>query len=122
MGLQPHVKTSRVAQASTEVGSTSWELMALTAEDTTYLTVQEAVKYWHKETLERTENSQLFGIWTLRIGGCVLSWHHPEHKHNLADVLMILLQPDKIFALQFHEILGVLQQALKTRELQPRHW
>lgn len=61
MGLWPHVKTSHVLQSGTQIGSTSQELITLTAEDTTYLTIQEAVKYWHKETLERIESSQLLG-------------------------------------------------------------
>lgn len=61
MGLWPHVKTSQVLQSGTQIGSTSRELITLTAEDATYLTIQEAVKYWHKETLERIESSQLLG-------------------------------------------------------------
>lgn len=48
-------------QSGIQVGSTSQELITLTAEDTTYLTIQEAVKYWHKETLERIESRQLLG-------------------------------------------------------------
>lgn len=79
--MTPWKNISGLCDQALKLSSTSQGLI-------TYLTIQEAVKYWHKETLQRRESSQLLGKsfnTSTERGDCPCSWAKTPPQHPVPE-------------------------------------